>query len=396
MSGENASGLHRFAVLTACAVLLLIGAGGLVTSHGAGLAVPDWPNTYGYNLFFFPISGWMGGIFYEHTHRLLGALVGLLTLTLTVWVHGAPARPWLRRGGGALIVLAVLLLAAQPGRWQDAVVLGLTGLVAWVAGRFWPRCEPQSVRVRRLSGVALGLVILQGVLGGLRVVKLQDELGIVHATLAQLFFVLMGLLALATSPAWRRFESHAGPEELRPLRFWYTFAAVLILGQLILGASMRHQHAGLAIPDFPLAYGRLWPPTDPDSLARYNLQRVEPRPYNDITAAHIYLHMAHRVLAVGILAAVAVAWQRTRTLLARGHRARKAANLWLGLVCFQFLLGAWTVWSNKAADVATLHVVTGAVTFMVGSLLALAAFQPRLQGQPSPRPTLLAPVPNAT
>ena len=63
-------GLHRFAVLTAVATLGLVGIGGLVTSHGAGMAVPDWPNTYGYNMFFFPISQWVGGIFYEHTHRL--------------------------------------------------------------------------------------------------------------------------------------------------------------------------------------------------------------------------------------------------------------------------------------------------------------------------------------
>ena len=82
------SSLHRFAVLTAIATLGLVGVGGLVTSHGAGMAVPDWPNTNGYNMFFFPISQWVGGIFYEHTHRLAASGVGSLTIVLTLWLYG--------------------------------------------------------------------------------------------------------------------------------------------------------------------------------------------------------------------------------------------------------------------------------------------------------------------
>src|SRR5271166_3140692 len=98
---------HRFAVLTAVTTLVLLGAGGLVTSRGVGMAVPDWPNTYGYNLFFFPFSQWVGGVFYEHTHRLLGALVGLLTSVLALWLWGTSARPWMRRLG--LVLLAAAL-----------------------------------------------------------------------------------------------------------------------------------------------------------------------------------------------------------------------------------------------------------------------------------------------
>ena len=78
--------LHWFAVLTAVAALLLIALGGLVTSKGVGMAVPDWPNTYGYNMFFFPVSQWVGGIFYEHTHRLVASAVGLLTSILALWL----------------------------------------------------------------------------------------------------------------------------------------------------------------------------------------------------------------------------------------------------------------------------------------------------------------------
>src|SRR6185436_15802091 len=80
--------LHRFAVLTTLATLGLIVIGGLVTSHGVGLAVPDWPNSYGYNMFAFPISKWWGwgGIRYEHSHRLMATFVGLLTTVLAVWL----------------------------------------------------------------------------------------------------------------------------------------------------------------------------------------------------------------------------------------------------------------------------------------------------------------------
>src|SRR5215208_6121036 len=86
MSGHPSRALSVFAWLVALATLFLLGIGGLVTSHEAGMAVPDWPNTYGYNMFAFPVSKWMGGILYEHSHRLMASLVGLLTAILAVWL----------------------------------------------------------------------------------------------------------------------------------------------------------------------------------------------------------------------------------------------------------------------------------------------------------------------
>src|SRR5947207_2633211 len=88
--------LHRFAVATAVATLLLICVGGVVTSKGVGMSVPDWPTTYGYNMFFFPISKWVGGIFYEHSHRLIASAVGLLTVILALWLCFKEERRWLR------------------------------------------------------------------------------------------------------------------------------------------------------------------------------------------------------------------------------------------------------------------------------------------------------------
>src|SRR5436309_1267472 len=106
--------LNRFALLTALATLCLIAIGGLVTSHDAGMAVPDWPTTYGYNMFFFPFSYWVGGIFYEHSHRLFASFVGLLTTILAAWLWVKESRRWLR-WMGVLAFFAVVLQGLLGG-----------------------------------------------------------------------------------------------------------------------------------------------------------------------------------------------------------------------------------------------------------------------------------------
>src|SRR5258706_2719589 len=118
--------LHWFAVLTAFITFLLIGLGGLVTSHGAGMSVPDWPNTYGYNMVAFPISKWVGGIFYEHTHRLLASAVGLMTTILAIWLWLGDSRKWMHWLG----VTAFLGVIAQGilGRLRVTMQLGSLGI----------------------------------------------------------------------------------------------------------------------------------------------------------------------------------------------------------------------------------------------------------------------------
>src|SRR5579859_7642702 len=99
--------LNRFSWLTAAGTFLLIGLGGLVTSHEAGMSVPDWPTTYGYNMFLFPFHLWTGGIFYEHTHRLLASLVGFLTIVLTAWLWVREPRRWLRWLGVSALLAVI-------------------------------------------------------------------------------------------------------------------------------------------------------------------------------------------------------------------------------------------------------------------------------------------------
>jgi cytochrome c oxidase assembly protein subunit 15 len=450
----NNSWRHRFAVLTATATFLLLGAGGLVTSHGAGMAVPDWPNTYGYNMFFFPISKWVGGIFYEHTHRLIASGVGLLTGVLALWLYGDRARPFMCRAGLILIVLAAAVAALVPAHRADATVCGTTGFALFGASFVWPRCEASARWLRRLGFIAFFAVVLQGVLGGLRVVLFADAIGIFHATLAQVFFVLLCAIALFTSKWWQTltpslsgpamegeraltpalshrmgegeaatsaesflrsssssFSEGTDPDSRRRTRtvfprYWFIGTTMLILLQLILGSVMRHQHADLPIPDFPLAYGRLWPATDPQSVAHYNEQRIEVAAANPITAFQIQLQMAHRILAVLILAGVGwCAWRVRRSrravpapdvaglchspdaqgqihggpaVQATADAAQRVPTLvwfWLGLIVVQAGLGALTILSNKAADIATAHVLVGALAFATGVILCIISFR---------------------
>src|SRR5437763_16400973 len=133
--------LNRFAWLTCFATVLLICSGGMVTSRNVGLAVPDWPTTFGYNMFLFPVSKWIGGVLFEHTHRLIASTVGFLTIILVIWL--------------------------------------------------WRIEDRQGVKTLGLLAVAA--VILQGILGGLRVTMLKDEIGIFPACLAPAFLVLIVL-----------------------------------------------------------------------------------------------------------------------------------------------------------------------------------------------------------
>ena len=148
----------------------------------------------------------------------------------------------------------------------------------------------------------------------------------------------------------------------------------LIFIQLVIAATMRHQHAGLAIPDFPLAYGKAWPNTSPEAIASYNERRFEMEGENPITAFQVVLQMVHRLVAYFIFLGVAAAAMLARKKLGGGDGLTKVAFVWLGLLTLQILLGAATIWTNKAADVATLHVMVGRYGVdQTGSLWCLAA-----------------------
>jgi heme a synthase len=308
--------LNRFVWFTAFATLLLICSGGMVTSKGVGLAVPDWPTTFGYNMFLFPVSKWIGGVLFEHTHRLIASAVGFLTLILAVWL--------------------------------------------------WRIEDRQSVRA--LGLIAVAGVILQGILGGLRVTMLKDQIGIFHACLAQAFLGLIVLIAIVTTNFWRSLAPvGVDLRKIAPIKTLAIATTIAIYAQLTLGATMRHQHKDLAILDFPTANGAWIPDTSAAALAKINTWR-DARALSDVDAFQIWLQMSHRCLAALIGIAVIMFAVRIRRLR-KSSRAPILSGLsiwWVVLFFLQFTLGAWTIWSNKAADIATAHVAVGAIMLSFG------------------------------
>src|SRR5438093_4483881 len=286
----------------------------MVTSNNVRLAVPDWPTTFGYNMFLFPVSKWVGGILFEHTHRLMGSLVGFLTIILAMWL-------WL----------------SEDRRW-----------------------------VRNLGVIALAGVILQGILGGLRVTMMKDEIGVFHACVAQAFLGLLVVIALVTTKFWRALENQPlDTQDFTPTKTLAIAITIAIYVQLALGATMRHQHRDSAILDFPTANGAWIPDTNATALAKINAWR-DARALSDVSAFQIWLQMVHRFLALIIAIAIVAFWAQVWKEMRDFAALKRLALLWVALIFGQITLGAWVIWSNKAADIATAHVALGAVMLSFG------------------------------
>ncbi len=300
--------LFFFSALVAVSTAVLIFAGGMVTSTASGLSVPDWPNTYGWFMFTFPVDKWVGGIFYEHSHRLIASTVGFLIMSLAFW-----------------------LWRAEPRRW-----------------------------VRRLGFLTLAAVITQGILGGITVLWfLPDPVSIAHAGLAEIVFCLTVTIALAQSPGWKRGYTSRGPVVAAPDDILRTLAIVttaVVYLQIIAGATMRHTGAGLAIPDFPLAFGQLLPPQ---------------------WDAKIAIHFAHRVGAV----IVTLLLLATTAHVFYHHRQRRElvrpSLLLLVLLTAQISLGALNVLSGLQPVINSFHVVTGGSVLVTTLVLTLRAHRGR-------------------
>jgi len=284
--------LRRFTKFVAASTLFLIFAGAMVTSTGSGLAVPDWPLSYGMLM-----PPMVGGIFYEHGHRMIAATVGFLTVVQGIWLQ--------------------------------------------------LRARKRALRV--LGWISVGAVIAQGVLGGLTVIfLLPHAISIAHAGLAEIFLCLNVSIALIASEwygALRTTERGDAPVA------GTTALVLLVYAQILAGALMRHLGAGLAIPDFPLSFGRLIPPW---------------------TSLPVIVNFAHRLGGLAVVCAVIAVYVRLRRFEA-SHPLRQLAALLLFVVPVQILLGAWTVWSGKQPVITSLHVVVGALTLALSLILALVA-----------------------
>jgi cytochrome c oxidase assembly protein subunit 15 len=295
--------LRFYTRFVALSTAVLIFAGGLVTSTGSGLSVPDWPNTYGWFMFTFPLDKMVGGIRYEHSHRLIASTVGFLILVLAFW-----------------------LWRAEPRRW-----------------------------VRRLGYIALAAVVTQGILGGITVLwYLPDPISIAHAGLAQIVFCLTTAIALFSSRGWARAAEQ--PLDDVVLRRLTVVTTSWIYVQILIGAIMRHTDSGLAIPDFPLAFGHIIPP------------QWDPK---------IAIHFAHRVGALIATALIAATAGHVFYHHRIGSLVRPSVLL-LCLLAVQITLGAFTVWTERHYIINSLHVVTGASVLVTSLVLTLRAHRSRI------------------
>jgi heme a synthase len=202
---ENGSpALHRFAILCAVATFILIFVGGLVTSTGSALAVPDWPLAYGRL-----VPKLVGGVRFEYGHRVVAGVVVMLTIVLATWTAMVERRSW----------------------------------------------------VRKTAFAAAGLIVLQAILGGITVLYLLPlPIAVAHAGAAQALFCLMVAMALFMNPkfgARPKLQDDAGSPRTAVLA---TTTTAIIYTQILIGAVMRHLGAGLAIPDFPTSFGHWMPP----------------------------------------------------------------------------------------------------------------------------------------
>ncbi len=291
---KNISWLSHLTKVTVFLTLILLSAGALVTSTGSGLAVPDWPLSYGQ---FFPPM--IGGILYEHGHRLIAGAVA--------WV---------------------------------------TVIQAFLIWKFESRTT-----VKRLAFFSVAVVLSQAILGGLTVLlRLPPSVSVSHACLAQIFFSTVCVIALMTSQSWSSFTLSKEVKNDSLLQWAVTFLPIAFFVQLLLGATMRHTGAGLAIPDFPRSFGH-WVPSS----------FTQP----------ILIHFCHRIgaLTMVVLVTLVVARIYQKHSLKLGLVA--TGGLLAAFVALQIMMGAMIIWLRKPVPLTTAHLVVGACCLATSVVLAV-------------------------
>ena len=303
--------IHRLAVFTTLCTFILIFIGALVKSTESGLAVPDWPTTFGENMFLFPISDMVGGVLYEHSHRLFASFVGL----------------------------CILILSS---------LIGFTN---------------QNKTLKIIGWTTLGAVLVQGILGGLTVIFFLPALiSISHATLAQITLCLMITITVYTSKRWKEAEIF---EISLSHKLWSLITTCTIWVQLLFGSIMRHTESGLAALDFPKMNGKWIPSLSEDTINEINnirmlidfenILELEP-----VSSSQLLIHFIHRLWGYVVLLIVGyfiIKLQKDLSL----PSFIKTFSLVLGmLLIIQIVLGAMTILSYKEVFITTLHVTNGA------------------------------------
>lgn len=304
------SALASYAFLVFAASLVVVYAGGFTTTIGAGMVFLDWPLSNGS----LNPPGWVTDtdMLAEHSHRLTGMVTGLLTIGLVLAMYRYEPRAWLRR----------------------------------------------------LSYLSFGLVMAQGLLGGLRVLLVSTPLANIHGVLAQLYVCSLAAVAVGASAWWRLLPLELNPKESLAWRFerrWGVALTLLIIVQLIVGSVMRHQGAGMAIPYFPQSTGSGdWLP------ATWNWG--------------VTIHFTHRVGALLVTLAFTVWSWRVWTSGNATRMMKRLTMIAASLLVLQILLGASIIWSIRQPLQTTLHVLNGVLFLCAVWSVVFAYFRPYFEG----------------
>ena len=269
-------------------------------------------------MFSFPLNDMIGGIFYEHGHRMIATVIGLMTLILAFAIYYTDPRLWLKK----------------------------------------------------TAFFALGLVIIQGLFGGLTVLLfLTTPVSVIHAILAQIFLIVTVLIAYGLSKE----RANRNPNDSidhKGLRFPAYLVAGFVFIQLIIGALMRHTQSGLAIPDFPLSGGYIIPAFNQEMLNTIQSMQFESGlPF--VTLSQIIIHYLHRMGALAV--AISIGWLTLMIIQSKisNERLYRSIGFLITLLIIQIILGAFTIWSIKEPFITSIHDVNGAVILGVSTLLIL-------------------------
>ena len=316
MKYQSNTWLRRLSKLTVISTLFLIFVGALVKSHEVGLSVPDWPTTYGKQMFSFPLSDMVGGIFYEHGHRMLATIIGFFTLLQAIWISFSKLPFWLKR----------------------------------------------------LGFIALAMVILQGMFGGITVLfYLPPAVSMIHGVLAQTFFIITIIIAYSLSNERYKREDMGYNENIRK-------GSLLLISfvyvQLILGALMRHTASGMAIPDFP-TMGGLWFPTFSESMINNINVELFDMDWELVSKTQVVIHFIHRLGALIVSAFIGYFFFKNKLVIKKNKTLNRTKWSIILILVIQVSLGVLTILSEKEPFIASFHVVNGAALLGISILLVL-------------------------
>lgn len=342
---------HRYALFTLAVGVVLIWWGAAVTTEDVGLAVPDWPLCYGK----LNPEGWykVPALLLEHGHRWLATTIGFLVLGLYFWQF-AKFKPGLMEGVGIILCSFGFLVLIYMGSVGAAAFIGTLGL-CWLVLKWYSQRWPL---LRGLTTLALLLVVLQASLGGLRVLKMSDPLGITHGTLGQLFYCLLVFIAFASSRTWAEGRLVLTLKEAAKARFWSLALFLCVFGQLVLGASLRHtQRTHLAASDILTTKGQWLPPMQPPD---------------------VFLLFAHKYWGFTVALLVIFVAVRARRWLVTLPQMRLVATLLLFMPTVQVALGIFVILTGKSFWVTNFHVLNGLGLLALSSLLVATFWGDRL------------------